>query len=160
MPIMSGGIAALPGRMLYEEVTFTETSGSGVYTGSVTVPPKSWLLDVKVYPVALWDNSGTAVFKAGDAATSDGWFTGINLKATDLIAGTNAEVLDFNNAGGKPGGYLVANTGERAVMYAATARVVSGVITTNNTGGSTGRTRMVVIYTTVDTTTEAAYVAT
>ena len=160
MPIISGGIAGLPGRLLYEEVTFTETDGSGVYTGSVTVPAKSWLLDVKVYPVALWDNAGTAVLKVGDATTSDGWFTGINLKATDLIAGTNAEVLDFNNAGGKPGAYLVVATGERAVMYAATARIVSGVITTSSTGGSTGRTRMIVIYSTVDTTTEATYEAT
>ena len=83
MPIMSGGIAALPGRMLYEEVTFTETSGSGVYTGSVTVPPKSWLLDVKVYPVALWDNTGTAVLKVGDAATSR--LAALALPATRLL---------------------------------------------------------------------------
>jgi hypothetical protein len=160
MGIISGGTAALPGELVYEEVTFTETSGSGVYTGSVTVPGRSWLLDIKIYPVALWDNTGTAVMKVGDVTTSDGWFTGIDLKATDLIAGTNAEVIDFQNTGGKEGGYLVVLSGERAVMYSATARVVSGVVTTSSTGGTAGRTRMVVIYSTVDSPTAATYVAT
>jgi len=146
MPTISGGTLAQPGSLVFEEVTFTETSGSGTYTGSVRVPKESWLLDVKFYPVALWDNAGNATLKAGDAVTDDGFFTGINLKATDLIAGTNAEVLDFNNAGGKPGGYIVAATGERAVMYSALERVVSGIITTTGAGGTLGRTRMLVIW--------------
>ena len=159
MPTISGGTAALPGRLLYSEVTFTETAGSGVYTGSVVVPGGSWLLDIKLYPVALWDNSGTAVMKVGDDADDDGWFTNINLKATDLIAGTNAEVIDFNNAGGKPGAYLVAGTGERALMYSALVRTISGIVTTSSTGGTAGRTRMLVIWSTTDTPIVATKVA-
>lgn len=151
MPTISGGTAALPGQLQYAEVTFTETSGSGVYTGSVVVPGDSWLLDIKIYPVALWDNTGTCVMKVGDAVDDDGWFTGINVKATDLIAGTNAEVIDFNNAGGRPGAYLVAATGERALMYSALVRTISGIITTSSTGGTLGRTRMIVIWSTTDT---------
>jgi len=158
MPTISGGLAALPGNLLYSEVTFTETSGAGTYTGSVVVPGNAWLLDIKLYAVALWDNAGTAVMKVGDAVDDDGWFTNINLKATDLIAGTNAEVIDFNNAGGKPGAYLVALTGERALMYSALVRTISGIVTTSGAGGTTGRTRMVVIWSTTDTPIVAAKV--
>ena len=48
MPVMSGGLVTQPGRILFEEVTFTETTGAGTYTGSVTVPGNSWLLDIKI----------------------------------------------------------------------------------------------------------------
>lgn len=146
MPTISGGTVAQPGSIFFEEVTFTETSGSGTYTGTVTVPGNAWLLDIKVINTVLWDNAGTVTFKAGDDAVDDGWFTGINLKATDLVAGTNQETLDFNNAGGKPGAYLVAATGERALMYSALVRIVSGIVVTSSTGGTAGRTRMVVIW--------------
>ena len=146
MPTISGGLVAQPGTMFFEEVTFTETSGAGVYTGTVTVPGNAWLLDIKVINTAYWDNAGTATLKVGDDATDNGWFTGINLKATDLVAGADQETLDFNNAGGKPGAYLVAATGERALMYSALVRIVSGIITTSSTGGTAGRTRMLVIW--------------
>ena len=148
MPTISGGnVDSFTGEVLAHEVTFTETAGAGTYTGSVTIPGNSWLLDLKFINTALWDNSGTAVLKAGDATTDNGWFTGINLKATDLIAGTNQETLDFNNAGGKPGGFIVALTGERARMYVATERLATGIVTTASTGGTAGRLRMLALYT-------------
>jgi hypothetical protein len=161
MAVISGGNVVSPvGTLLCETATFTETDGSGVYTASVSIPGNSWLLDLKFINTALWDNAGTAVLKAGDATTDDGWFTNINLKATDLIAGTNQETLDFNNAGGKPGGFIVAVTGERARMYVATARLATGIVTTSSTGGSAGRTRMLAIFTSPTVPTVATYVAT
>jgi hypothetical protein len=149
VPVISGGLVGQPGQVLFEEVTFTETAGAGVYTGSVTVPANSWLLDIKIYNLVYWTNNTSATMKVGDAGTDDGWFTAIDLKATDIVdhSGGNAEVLDFNNGGGKVGAYYVAATGERDQMYASAARVVSGIVTTVGATGTAGRTRMVVIYT-------------
>jgi hypothetical protein len=123
-----------------KEVTFTETSGAGTYTGAVVVPAGATLIDIIVNGVALWDNSGTAVMKVGDT-DDDGFFTNINLKATDLLAG---ESISFALAGGKAGEYI-ANS-HVSPRYSASERTINGIITTSSTGGSAGRTRMTVIW--------------
>ena len=131
----SGGIFA-------KEVTFTEIGGALTYTGSVTIPAGATIVDVIVHGTALWDNAGAVTMKVGlDGLDDDGFFTAVNLKATDLLAG---ESISFAQAGGKAG----ADIANSQVMrrYLATARVLSGIIITASTGGSTGRTRMVVIY--------------
>lgn len=152
MPVISGGVVTQPGQILFQEVTFTETSGSGVYTGSVTVPGGSFLVDVLVHGVAVWDNAGTVDMIVGDVANTDGMLIITSLKAAgDLVAG---ETLGMGTAldGGETGDDVTSSSWKR--RYLATERVVSGVITTSSTGGSTGRTRMVVLYT--DPTTPAA----
>lgn len=123
------------------EVTFTETAGAGTYTGSVSIPAGASLHDIAVNGVALWDNAGAVTMKVGDAADDDGYFTGVNLKATDLLAG---ESIAFESAGGKAGAYI-ANS-QVSPRYSATSRVISGIITTASTGGSAGRTRMSVVW--------------
>ncbi len=135
------------------EVTFTETSGSGVYTGSVTVPAGATLIDIQVHGLAVWNNGGTATGKVGDADDDDGWYTGINMKATDLAAG---EVIRFSSSGGKEGVYLVQATGLLSAAYSASARVISMVVTTSSTGGTTGRTRLQVLYSCPSSATSAA----
>lgn len=130
------------GGVFAKEVTFTEIGGALTYTGSVTIPAGATIQDVIVYGEALWDNAGAVTMKVGlDGLDDDGFFTGINLKATDLLAG---ESLSFALAGGKAG----ADIANSQVMrrYLATARVLSGIIITASTGGSAGRTRMTVIY--------------
>ena len=135
-------LAGLGGTPVYAaEVTFTETAGAGTYTGSVTVPAGATLLDIIVNGVALWDNAGAVTMKVGDVADDDGYFTGVNLKATDLLAG---ESLSFESAGGKAGAYI-ANS-QVSPRYSASSRVISGIVTTASTGGSTGRTRMTVVW--------------
>ena len=79
----------------------------------------------------------------GDAADPDGWYTQIDLKATDLVVG---EQIRFESAGGKEGAYYVAATGELEKAWAATARVISGSIVTVGAAGTAGRTYMQVIY--------------
>jgi hypothetical protein len=123
------------------ERSFTETDGAGTYTGSVNVPAGATILDIIVNGVALWDNAGAVTMKVGDVADDDGYFTGIDLKATDLLAG---ESLSFALAGGKAGAYI-ANS-QVSPRYSASARVVSGIIPAASTGGSTGRTRMLVMF--------------
>lgn len=129
------------GSVVTAERTFTETAGAGVYTGSVSVPAGATILDVIVNGVALWDNAGAVTMKVGDAADDDGFFTAVNLKATDLLAG---ESISLESAGGKAGAY-VANS-QVSPRYSASARVISGIVTSASTGGSAGRTRMVVTY--------------
>ncbi len=123
------------------ERTFTETAGAGTYTASVALPAGATLLDIIVNGVALWNNAGAATMIVGDGTDPDGYYTAVNLKATDLLAG---ESLSFALAGGKAGAYI-ANS-QVSPRYAAAARSIIGVITTASTGGSTGRTRMTVIY--------------
>jgi hypothetical protein len=141
-----------------ETVTFTETSGSGVYTGSITVPAGSFLLEVLVHGVAVWNNAGTVAMDVGDVALANGIFIITSLKSGgDLVAGETLGAAGVaSSAGGEVGGDLTANTWLR--RYLATERVISGVITTSSTGGSTGRTRMTVVYCTPNITTAATKV--
>lgn len=123
------------------ERTFTETAGAGVYTATVSIPAGATIEDIIINGVALWDNSGTAVLKVGDAGNDSGYYAAVNLKATDLLAG---ESLSFALAGGKAGTYI-ANS-QVSPRYSATARIVSAIVTTSSTGGGAGRTRMLVTY--------------
>lgn len=123
------------------EVTFTETAGAGTYTGSVSIPAGAALHDVIVNGVALWDNAGAVTMTVGDVTDPDGYFTAVNLKATDLLAG---ESISFDQAGGKAGAYI-ANS-QVSPRYSSSARVISGIVTTASTGGTAGRTRMSVVW--------------
>lgn len=135
------------------EVTFTETTGAGVYTGSVSLPAGATLLDIIVNGVALWDTTTSATLKVGDATDDDGYYTAVNLKATDLLAG---ESISFALAGGKAGAYI-ANS-QVSPRYNAAAVVISGIVTTVGAAGSAGRTRMVVVYSKPFTATAATKV--
>lgn len=122
------------------ERTFTETAGAGTYTGSVTVPAGATILDILINGVALWNPATSAVMKVGDT-DDDGYYIDIDLMATDLLAG---ESLSFALAGGKAGAYI-ANS-QVSPRYSAAARTINGIITTVGGAGSTGRTRMTVVY--------------
>lgn len=137
------GIAAAAYLVVAAEVTFTETAGAGTYTGSVVVPAGATIVDIKVRSTALWDTQTSATMEVGDGTDPDGWFTGVDLKATDLLVG---EELNFVQTGGKEGAYLSLTTGARTAAYSASARTVSGIITTVGATGSAGRTRMMVLY--------------
>ncbi len=121
------------------ERSFTET-GAGTYTATVAVPAGATILDIIVNGVALWTAATSAVMIVGDATDPDGYFTAVNLKATDLLAG---ESISFALAGGKAGAYI-ANS-QVSPRYAAAARTISGVVTSVG-AGTAGRTRMLVLY--------------
>jgi hypothetical protein len=128
---------------VWEEVTFTETANAGVYTGAVVVPAGATIVDIQVRNPALWTASTSATLKVGDGADDDGWYTGVNLEATDLLVG---EVLKFGKSGGKEGAYLVQATGLESKSYNAGSVTISGVVTTVGTAGTAGRTRLLVGY--------------
>ncbi len=127
------------GAVAAVEATFTE-NGAGTYTAAIPIPAGASILDILVNGVVLWAAATSATLTVGDAGTSDGYYTGVNLKATDLLAG---ESLSFAQAGGKAGAYI-ANS-QVSPRYSATARVVSGVVTSVGAGAA-GVTRMTVIY--------------
>lgn len=132
------------------EVTFTETTGAGVYTGSVAIPAGATLIDIIVNGVALWTATSSAAMIVGDGTDPNGYYDAIDLKATDLLAG---ESISFAQAGGKAGAYI-ANS-QVSPRYAAAARTITGEITTVGAAGSAGRTRMTVVYSMPATTTAA-----
>lgn len=143
MPVISGGNVQQPSRLLVETILFTETTGAGTYTGSVTVPGNSVIHDIKVWSTAVWTATTTALMDVGDAADPDGWYTQIDLKATDLVVG---EQIRFESAGGQEGVYYVAATGELETAWSASARVISGIVVTVGAAGNAGRTYMQVLY--------------
>ncbi len=134
------------GVLVCEEVTFTETSGAGTYTGSVAVPAGAYIVDIVLHAVAVWTNAGTATMVVGDGSDDDGFFTAVNLKATDLTAGQS---IDLDMPGGKQGAYITIGTypdSHVSGRYSASARSITGKATTSSTGGGAGRTRMLVCY--------------
>lgn len=135
------GQLSLNGRFMVpveaHEVQFVE-DGAGTYTASIVVPGGATILDIVVHGSAPWAAGTSATLKVGDATDDDGFYTGVNLKATDLLAN---ESLSFALAGGKAGAYI-ANS-QVSARYAASARVVSGIVTSVG-AGTTGRTRMTV----------------
>lgn len=126
-------------QVVAAERSFTE-NGAGTYTANVSIPAGATIMDIFVNGVALWAAATSATMIVGDATDPDGYYTAVNLKATDLLAG---ESLSFGLAGGKAGAYI-ANS-QVSPRYAAAARTISGVVTSVG-AGTTGRTRMTVVY--------------
>jgi hypothetical protein len=129
------------------EMEIEENGAAGVYTASVTLPAGATIYDIVVHGTALWGAGTSATLKVGDVADDDGFYTAVNLKATDLLAG---ESLSINGmVGGKQGADVVPGTypaGQVSRRYLATQRVVSAIVTTVGTAASTGRTRVTVLF--------------
>lgn len=130
-----------PDGVVVEALTFTE-EGAGTYVGTVTLPAGSILLDIVIAGVALWDAATSATLIAGDEGDPDGFFTGVNLKATDLLAG---ETISFALAGGKAGAYIAGSQANQR-CYVAEEDVTISI--TSSGAGSAGRTRAYVVYAT------------
>lgn len=148
------GVSAAKGKgfPIVKQIAFTEDATSTSHTGSVVLPAGAVLLDVQVTNSALW-TGGTATLKVGDTADDDGYFTGVNLKATDLLVGEVLSAADSNKWGGKNGAYLVQATGRMGPTssnfgnYYAAGSTITGVVTVGTPATTAGRTFMTVVYT-------------
>jgi hypothetical protein len=127
-----------------QSVLFTE-AGAGTYTGTVALPAGAVVVDIIVHAIALWAAATSAEMIVGDAVDDNGFFTGVDLKATDLLA---AESISFAQTGGLEGADLDDPAAGAHVRrrYLATARNIIGKIVSVG-AGTTGRTLMTVIYT-------------
>jgi hypothetical protein len=133
-------IAAAAAITLTQEVTFTETSGAGTYTGTMSLPAGARIIDIGCDGQALWDSAGACALIVGDGTDPDGFFTSTDLKATDLLAG---EINNLEHPGGKAGAYIAS---EQRNLYSATARDIIAVVTQASGTGTAGRTRVYVTY--------------
>ena len=138
-PLKSGTLANPGFGVLTQQVHFTET-GAGTYTGTFVLPAGATLLDIIVDAIALWDAATSASLEVGDATDPDGYFTAVDLKATDLLAG---ESLSFGLAGGVQGAYI-ANS-HVTPRYSATAKTITATVASVG-AGTTGRTLVSVVY--------------
>lgn len=132
-------------------VAFTEDATSTSHVGTVPIPAGAWLDNIQVLSSVLW-GGGTATMKVGDTADDDGYFTGIDLKATDLLVGEVLDTTPSTSWGGKEGAYLVAASGRRgptssnfSKYYAAGSNII-GTVTVGTPGSTAGRTFMRVSY--------------
>jgi len=127
-----------------QSVLFTE-AGAGTYTGTVALPAGAVVVDIIVHAIALWAAATSAEMIVGDAVDDNGFFTGVDLKATDLLA---AESISFAQTGGLEGADLDDPAAGAHVRrrYLATARNIIGKVVSVG-AGTTGRTLMTVVYT-------------
>lgn len=115
---------------------------AGTYTGSVKIPPDANIIDVILNARTLWDSGTSATGKVGDTVDDDGIFVGVDLKATDLLAG---ESISTALAGGKAGADVANSQFNRRTTFAGAQRTISLIVTT--VGVTTaGETWMTVLY--------------
>lgn len=148
--------SSIEGIVHSKSVLFTETAAGTSFTGTITVPAGSVILDIVIVPIALWTGTTSANLKVGDAADDDGYFTNVDLKATDLILGERLQAASDNFWGGKNGAYLTTagrfgtqtdpGLGGYFSLSGATAGSVIGIVTRVGTTGAAGRTLMTVTY--------------
>lgn len=145
-----GGPSAMGGAIT-KIVTFTENATNTIHTGTVTLPAGAFLHGIQVNNSVLW-TGGTATMKVGDTADDDGYFTGVDLKATDLLVGEVLDTSPSTSWGGKEGVYLVAATGRRGPTssnfgkYYAAGSNITGIVTVGTPATTVGRTQMLVTY--------------
>ncbi len=153
MPVNSLSTMQLPG--VYQEsrrITFNTKNAAGsaaagaagVYsTNGILVPKYAIVLNVIVHCVALWDAGTSATGIVGDATDDDGYFTAIDMKATDLTAGQS---IDFAKTGGKEGAYCVGTATHWTTRYTTTQRTIKLKVTCVGTACSTGESILTVEY--------------
>ncbi len=129
--------------LFMQEVTFTETSGAGVWTGTMVLPANNRIIDIGCDAQAQWNSQTSALMTVGDTNSANGFFLSTNLIATDLLAG---EINNIQHPGGLAGAYIAA---EQRNLFSATARNIIAVVTKVGTSGTLGRTRVYVVYTVV-----------
>jgi hypothetical protein len=140
-----------PGGVISRRFLFTEDATSTTHTATCPIPAGAILHGIEVLNEVLW-GAASASLKVGDTADDDGYFVGVDCKATDLVVG---EVLDTQSStlwGGKEGAYLVAATGRRGPTSANFSKYykagsnITGIMTVGTPAVTTGRTHMIVKY--------------
>ena len=140
------------GAVVSKQVAFVENGAGTSYVGTVPLPAGAMLHDIQFVTGVLWDGT-SATLKVGDDDDDDGYFTGVNLKATDLLVGEQLNISNAENWGGANGAYLVAATGRKGQATAdapagfyTTANNIIATITPGAADGSAGRSYMTVTY--------------
>lgn len=148
-PVINGASGA--GAVVTLAGVLTENGAATSYTLTFPIPAGAILHNVRVIPQVLW-NGTSASLKVGDTADDDGYFVGVDLKATDLLVGEVLSAEDGDLWGGKNGAYLVAATGRRGPtssnfgQYYLAGSNITAIVTPGAADGSAGRTVVEVEY--------------
>lgn len=148
-PILNGSTGT--GQIITKSCLLTENGAGTSYTATIAVPAGAVVHNIRVIPQVLW-NGTSASLVVGDTASSNGYFTTTNLKATDLLVGEVLESSDESLWGGVNGAYLVSATGRRGPTssnfgkyYVAGSNIIA-VVTPGAADGTAGRTLFEVEY--------------
>lgn len=160
-PTINGGT----GFVVAQTALFTEDATNTLHQATFTLPVGSMLLDIIVTPQVLWTATGAVSLEIGDSVDADGWFTAVDLKATDLILGEKLQASSDNFWGGKNGAYLTTagrfgqQTTNMIGGYCVSAYSLVASVTVGTPATTAGRTRVTVLYTTGSTVTPVSSVA-
>lgn len=139
------------GGQITRHFLFTENATNTIHTATCAIPANAILHRIEVLNEALW-GAASAVLKVGDTADDDGYFVGVDCKATDLLVGELLNTDPSTSWGGKEGAYLVAASGRRGPVSANFAKYykagsnITGIMTVGTPAVTTGRTHMFVTY--------------
>lgn len=163
-PTLSGTIAGSPtfadnpsfngdprGIVVTKSGLLTENGAGTSYVLTIPIPVGAIIHDIMVIPHVLW-NGTSASLKVGDNVDDDGWFVGVDLKATDVLVGEVLSIKESTLWGGQEGAYLVAASGRRGptatnfgLSYTAGGSIIF-TVTPGAADGSAGRTTVCVAY--------------
>lgn len=119
--------------------------GAGTYTADFNLPAYATLIDIIVEAEALWDASSSASLEIG-AADPDGYFTAVDLKATDLLAGESVSLLSTQVRGALGGAYTTVETSTHLNrLGSSSARTITATAVSVG-AGTAGRTKVTVVF--------------
>ncbi|MFQ5471737.1 MAG: hypothetical protein ACE5FA_02465 [Dehalococcoidia bacterium] len=117
---------------------------AGTYTASIKVPAYAVIVDVIVSQLALWNAGTSAALNVGDDDDADGFYTAIDMKATDLLAD---ESLSFSHPGAAAdaGAYVDGTATHITNRVSSSDRTVTATIVTAGSAATTGDTIVTVV---------------
>lgn len=125
------------------ERTFTETAGTGTYTGTVVVPAGATVVDVIWRNTVVWANAASASVVVGDDDDVNGYVEATNLKSAPA-ADTNGAAAGLSSrlSLGATIGVYKGGAGK----YCAAQKTITATVTTGVGTETAGRSRMLVTY--------------
>lgn len=138
-PAGAVGVQALQARIV--------ENGAGTYTADFVLPAGSTLVDIIIEGEALWTAATSASLEIGDSADPDGYWTAVDLKATDLLAGESLSLASNQLRGSTEiGAYGTVGTSTQLNRrYSASERTITATVVSVG-AGTAGRTRITVLY--------------
>jgi hypothetical protein len=141
------------------KVSDDKAAVAGTYSASVTIPAGAYIQDVQVYGVELWNPTGACTLDVGCRGDVDFFWNAVNLKSGgELLVD---EVLSFAHVSAhtKIGDGITDDDGVMKT-YLATPQTITANITTVTDSGTTGETRIVVLWVKPTDSTTSTFVAT
>lgn len=159
LEVANNPFAAATPAVQSQEIVFTESAGSaaGTYSGTIQLPAGAILLDLLIQQDVLWTADTSATMIVGDTVDDDGYFVGVNLKATDLLADESVNLTEKD--GGVNGAFNAATHVTDRRKGTLALNKITAKITTVGTVGTAGITRLIAVYA-VATPVDSTFVAT